>query len=87
MEARNTGRQSYKPKYTRAQFEAAANKAVTKIVFKEIHAETPLNLVTYALGTYQLGDLPMRARWNYIGECRTSSNRRLPKYDLEFDAL
>lgn len=79
------GRPINKPKYTREQFEAAAKASKTPIVFKQIKADTPLNLVTLATGTYQLGNMTMRATWNCNGECRGANNKRAARYDLFFD--
>lgn len=66
--------------YTRREFEEAA-KAKQTIVFESILADTPKNIVVRAIGTIQIGNIPIDAKWDSQGKC-WSKGKRSPKHDL-----
>jgi len=66
--------------YSRAQFEAAAKSLNKGIVFANMRVRDR-HIMIEAKGTYQVGNITVKAIWNSQGQCRHQGNRR-PLYDL-----
>ncbi|MDD2799397.1 MAG: hypothetical protein PHV20_12465 [Bacteroidales bacterium] len=78
-------------KYTRAQFEEAAERKNRNIVFAQLMSDTINHIakgdhvhhVTKAKGTYQVGNITKSTSWTSEGKC-FANGKHFPDLDLNF---